>query len=101
MINKMQKTKQTKGLNLLSFVPDVRRPDGPEHAPSAEDDDGADHLAVRLHLQGAHPVPAQLQAHLNPTSSLTNEWAPGIVSAACIEAEPLPPRVLTEVKDLN
>ena len=55
--------------NPVLFCSDVRRPDGSEHAPSAEDDDGADHLAVRLHLQGAHPVPAQLQAHLNTTST--------------------------------
>ena len=34
-------------------------------AAHSEDDDGSDSVSVQLHLQGPHPVPAQLPADLS------------------------------------
>ena len=76
----------------LVHPPDAWRPDRSQHASAAEDDDGADHLSIHLHLQSTHPVPTQLPAHLslNPLPSpqpfrglLANRFLP----ASCQTAE--------------
>lgn len=41
------------------------RPKSPVEAPCSENDNGSDLVSVHLHLQGPHPVPPQLQAHMS------------------------------------
>lgn len=40
-------------------------PKSPVEASFSENDNGSDPVSVHLHLQGPHPVPPQLQAHIS------------------------------------
>lgn len=46
-------------------VSDAGCPKSPVEAACSENDDSPDLVSVHLHLQGPHPVPPQLQAHMS------------------------------------